>query len=141
MNDLRNGLCAFACMLLASTIPSGLTYADDRRDDDRHHSDRDFRIEVLSSRPYMVSGSDALVRVTVKDPDVSLRQVRVELNGADVARGVHRAGCRLHGRWPGRRSRPAPGQDRLEVNTKGKDRGHANARRGPAPPNYNLRDR
>ena len=67
MNDLRNGLCAFACMLLASAIPSGLTYADDRHDDDRHHGDRDFRIEVLSSRPYMVSGGDALVRVTVKD--------------------------------------------------------------------------
>ena len=60
MNDLRNGLCAFACMLLANAIPSGLTYADDRHDDDRHHGDRDFRIEVLSSRPYMVSGGDAL---------------------------------------------------------------------------------
>jgi len=82
MNDLRKGLRALACMLLA--IPSGLAYAGDRHDDDRHHGDRDFRIEVLSSKPYMVSGGDALVRVTVKDRDVSLRKVRIELNGANV---------------------------------------------------------
>jgi hypothetical protein len=125
MNDLRNGLCAFACMLLASAIPSGLTYADDRHDDDRHHGDRDFRIEVLSSRPYMVSGGDALVRVTVKDRDVSLRRVRIELNGADVTGAfVADASSRtLTGLVTGLRL----GRNHLEVDAKGKGRGHADA--------------
>jgi hypothetical protein len=112
-------------MLLASAIPSGLTYADDRHDDDRHHGDRDFRIEVLSSRPYMVSGGDALVRVTVKDRDVSLRRVRIELNGADVTGAfVADASSRtLTGLVTGLRL----GRNHLEVDAKGKGRGHADA--------------
>jgi hypothetical protein len=83
MNTLRNVLCALACALLAGAILSGQVYAHDD-DGDRHHGDNHFRIDVLSSRPYMVSGGDALVRVTVKKKDVSLGSVRIELNGANV---------------------------------------------------------
>ena len=123
MNDLRNGLCALACMLLASAIQSSLAYAGDRHDDDRHHGDRDFRIEVLSSKPYMISGGDALVRVTVKDRDVSLRKVRIELNGADVTGAfVADASARtLTGLVTGLRL----GKNHLEVDAKGKGRADA----------------
>jgi len=83
MNRPRNVLSALACTLLVSAIPSGMAYAHDD-DGDRHHGDKDFKIEVLSSRPYMVSGGDALVRVTVRKTDVNLGSVRIELNGANV---------------------------------------------------------
>ncbi len=57
---------------------------DDDNDGDRGHPGSSlFRIEVLSSKPYMVSGGDALVRVTVKK-NVRLSDVRVELNRADI---------------------------------------------------------
>src|SRR5437773_1748817 len=82
MNHLRNFLRALACTLLVSALPSGLAYADND-DGDRHHGDHAFKIDVLSSRPYMVSGGDALVRITVKKKDVSLGSVRIELNGAN----------------------------------------------------------
>ncbi len=125
MNNLRNGLRALAYTLLASAIPSGLAYAGDRHDDDSHHGDRDFRIEVLSSRPYMVSGGDALVRVTVKDKDVSLRKVRIELNGANITGTfVADAPARtLTGLVTGLHL----GRNQLEVDAKGKGRGHADA--------------
>jgi len=66
MNYLRNFLRALACTLLVSALPSGLAYAGDNDDGDRHHGDQHFKIDVLSSRPYKISGGDALVRVTVK---------------------------------------------------------------------------
>jgi len=90
MNNLRNFLRALACALLVSAIPSGLAYAGDDDDGDRHHGDNHFKIDVLSSRPYMVSGGDALVRVTVKKNKVNLGSVRIELNGANVT-GAFRA--------------------------------------------------
>jgi hypothetical protein len=130
MNDLRNGLLALACTLLASAVPSGLAYAGDRHDDDRHHAGRhhgggDFKIEVLSSRPYMVSGGDALVRVTVKKKDVGLGKVRIELNGANVTGAFHAdASARtLTGLVTGLRL----GKNQLEVDAKGKGKGRADA--------------
>src|SRR2546427_212966 len=84
MNCLRNFLRVLACTLLVSALPSGFAYAGDNDDGDRHHGDHAFKIDVLSSRPYMVSGGDALVRVTVKKKDVSLGSVRIELNGANI---------------------------------------------------------
>src|SRR5262245_3113144 len=123
MNDLRVVLSVLACMLLASAIPSGLAYAGDRDDDDRHHGDGDFKIEVLSSRPYMVSGGDALVRVTVKRKDVRLGKVRIELNGINVTGAFHAdAGARtLTGLVTGLRE----GKNQLEVDAKGKGKGRA----------------
>lgn len=53
----------------------------------RHHGDRDFRIEVLSGRPDMVAGGDALVQVTVRKKHARLGDVRVELNGVDITDG------------------------------------------------------
>ncbi len=50
----------------------------------RHHGSEQFRIEVLSGRPDMVAGGDALVRVTVRKQHVEASDMRVELNGADV---------------------------------------------------------
>ena len=136
MNDLRNGLCALACMLLASAIQSSLAYAGDRHDDDRHHGDRDFRIEVLSSKPYMISGGDALVRVTVKDRDVSLRKVRIELNGADVTGAfVADASARtLTGLVTGL----LLGKNHLEVDAKGKGKGKGRADADITLTNYRI---
>src|SRR5215510_14007221 len=128
MNDLRNVLGALACIVLVSAIPSA--YAGDRHDDhrhhaDRHHGDRDFKIEVLSSRPYMVSGGDALVRVIVKKKDISLGKVRIELNGANVTGAFHAdAGARtLTGLVTGLHL----GENELSVDATGKGNGRADA--------------
>ena len=58
----------FACAVLcALTVTPAYAHDDDDDDGDRRHRGSSaFRIEVLSSKPYMVSGGDALVRVTVK---------------------------------------------------------------------------
>src|SRR2546422_386039 len=123
MNHLRNFLRVLACTLLVSAIPSGLAYAGHNDDGDRHHGDNHFKIDVLSSRPYMVSGGDALVRVTVKKKDVSLGSVRIELNGANIT-GAFRAdaGARtLTGLVTGLRL----GENELEVDAKGKGRADA----------------
>jgi hypothetical protein len=82
--------------------------------------DKDFKIEVLSSKPYLVSGGDALVRVSVKDRKVNLAGVRVELNGRNVT-GAFRAdaGARtLTGLVGGLRN----GENELEVDAKGASR-------------------
>ena len=44
-------------------------------------------IEVLSTRPWLVTGGDVLVEVRLTDADQSLRQgsLRIELNGGDVS--------------------------------------------------------
>src|SRR5882762_6086326 len=123
MNYLCNFLRALACTLLVSAIPSGQIYADD--DGDSHHGDHAFRIDVLSSRPYMVSGGDALVRVSVKKKDVSLGSVRIELNGANITGAFHAdAGARtLTGLVTGLRN----GENELSVDAKGKGKGRADA--------------
>ena len=46
-----------------------------------------FRLEVLSSPPAMVTGGDALVRVTIPRT-VPLHHARVSVNGADVTRSL-----------------------------------------------------
>src|SRR5712691_11090184 len=123
MNYLRNFLRALACTLV-SAIPSCLAYAGANDDGDRHHGDHHFKIDVLSSRPYMVSGGDALVRVTVKKK-VSLGSVRIELNGANVT-GAFRADAgagTLTGLVPGLRL----GENELSVDAKGKGKGRAAA--------------
>ncbi len=76
---LRNFACALVCV--APVLVNA--YDDDNDGDSRHPGSSLFRIEVLSSKPYMVSGGDALVRVTVKK-NVRLSDVRVELNRADI---------------------------------------------------------
>ena len=124
MNKPRNVLSALACTLLVSAIPSGMAYAHDD-DGDRHHGDKDFKIEVLSSRPYMVSGGDALVRVTVKDRKVSLGSVRIELNGANVT-GAFRADAAA-GTLTGLVSGLRNGENELSVDAKGKGHGRADA--------------
>src|SRR5438876_2613482 len=125
MNYLRNFLRALACTLLVSALPSGLAYAGDNDDGDRHHGDQHFKIDVLSSRPYMISGGDALVRVTVKKKDVSLGSVRIELNGANITGALHAdAGARtLTGLVTGLRL----GENELSVDAKGKGHGRADA--------------
>ena len=87
-------LAGFA--LVATALPfgalAGNALAGDRHDDDddrddrgRHHGSHDFRIEVLSGRPDMIAGGDALVRVTVKKKHVRLSDVRIKLNGTNIA--------------------------------------------------------
>src|ERR1700688_3540530 len=51
-------------------------------------ADQKFQITVLSSRPEMVSGGDALVQVAVP-PDAALDQATVRLNGQDVSAMFH----------------------------------------------------
>jgi Tannase-like family of unknown function (DUF6351) len=123
MNNLRNIMCALACTVLVSAISS--TYAGDNDDGDRHHGDHHFKIDVLSSRPYMVSGGDALVRVTVKKKDVSLGSVRIELNGANITGAFQAdAGARtLTGLVTGLRL----GENELAVDAKDKSKGKGRA--------------
>ena len=74
----------FACALVC-VAPVLVNAQDDDDGDRRHHrGSSSFTIEVLSTKPYMVSGGDALVRVTVKKKNVQLSDVRVELNRADI---------------------------------------------------------
>jgi hypothetical protein len=109
MNKLRNLTRALACTALAGAI--SLAYAGDRDDD------KDFRIEVLSSKPYMVSGGDALVRVTVKDRKIGMGGVRIELNGRNVTSAFRAdAGART---FTGLVSGMREGRNRLEVEAKG----------------------
>ena len=114
-----------AALAAATSLATGGAYARDADDGDRHYGDGDFKIEVLSSRPYMVSGDDALVRVTVKKPGVSLGSVRVALNGANVTGGfVANAGARtLTGLLTGLRL----GANQLEVDATTKGKGRADA--------------
>ena len=51
-------------------------------------ADQKFHITVLSSRPEMVSGGDALVQVAVP-PDAALDQAVIRLNGQDVSTMFH----------------------------------------------------
>ena len=93
----------------------------------RHHGDRQYPIEVLSSRPDAISGGDALIRVTVKK-NVSARDMRIHLNGADVTSSfiIDGAARRLTGLVGGMRV----GENLLEVidprgNVRGKGRAEA----------------
>src|SRR5690349_17431346 len=113
----RSFLCALASAALACAVTA---YADDG-----HHGDNKFRIEVLSSKPYLVSGGDALVRVTAKEKDVSLSAVRIALNGHDVT-GAFRADAAartLTGLVSGLRN----GENELSVDAKGKKNGRGDA--------------
>jgi Tannase-like family of unknown function (DUF6351) len=90
----------------------------------------------------MVSGGDALVRVTVKKKDVSLGSVRIELNGANITGALHAdAGARtLTGLVTGLRL----GENELAVDAKDKSKGKGRADaditltnypiQGPPPP-------
>src|SRR6201998_893830 len=51
-------------------------------------ADQNFHITVLSSRPEMVSGGDALVQIAVP-PDAALDQATIRLNGQDVSAMFH----------------------------------------------------
>ena len=127
-------LAGFA--LVATALPfgalAGNALAGDRHDDDddrddrgRHHGSHDFRIEVLSGRPDMIAGGDALVRVTVKKKHVRLSDVRIRLNGTNIA-GAFVANNRtrsLTGLVTGMRL----GRNELEVAEKGKGKGRADA--------------
>ena len=134
---LRSLACAFLSIMavfggLALVATASPAYAYDDDDDDggdrgrhRHHGDNDFRIEVLSGRPDMVAGGDALIRVTVKKKNLRLSDVRIELNGANVtgAFTADQASRSLTGLVTGMRL----GRNELEVDAKGKGRGHADA--------------
>src|ERR1700704_1311837 len=67
----------FACALSMAMFHTSVGAADQK-----------FQITVLSSRPGMVSGGDALVRVAVP-ADVALNQTMVRLNGQDVSAMFH----------------------------------------------------
>jgi len=149
MTYLTKRLRGFACALLsAAAVLAGFTLvatalpfgaapgnalAGDRHDDDdddhdgrgRHHGSRDFRIEVLSGRPDMIAGDDALIRVTVKKKHVRLSDVRIKLNGANVTASFipNHAARTLTGLVTGMRL----GRNELEVDAKGKGKGRADA--------------
>ena len=93
---LRILLCAFFSAVavfggLAFVVKSNPAYAhddDDDNDQDRHESkgSRNFSIEVLSGRPDMIAGGDSLIQIRVKKKEtkISLNDVTVRLNGADI---------------------------------------------------------
>ncbi len=128
----RNLLCAFFSAIavfggLALVATANPAYAHDDDDDngDRHHGDNQFTIDVLSSKPYLVTGGDALVRVTVKKKGVSLGSVRIELNGQNVTSAfrANAAAGTLTGLVSGLRN----GENELSVDAKGKGHGRADA--------------
>ena len=117
----------------ASTILGGallsaalLAYAHDDDHDgrrDRHRGDEHFQIEVLSGRPDMVAGGDALVRVTVQKKHVRLSDVRVELNGTDITPSFTAGHGTLTGLVTGMRV----GFNEIEVDDKRKGHGRSEA--------------
>ena len=119
MNTPRSIACALACAAVAVAIPA---FA---HDDGGHHGDNKFRIEVLSSKPYLVSGGDALVRITVKSSDVRLSDVRVELNDHNVTSAFRTdaASRTLTGLVTGLRN----GENELSVDAKRNGHGRADA--------------
>jgi hypothetical protein len=80
----------------------------------------DFAVEVLSGRPDMVTGGDALVRVTVPG-NVPLQKADVRLNGADITAAFSRddATRTLTGLVTGM----APGTNTLAVHSNGQGAG------------------
>ncbi len=117
-----------AAALLASAVPS-FAHDDDDDDGDRHESrgSRHFSIEVLSGRPDMIAGGDALVRISMKKKEkhIALGEVTVRLNGADITRQfvANNPARTLTGLVSGLRN----GENTLTVdsNRKGKGRGDA----------------
>jgi hypothetical protein len=122
-------LMLIALAFLGAGVTAGKALADDRDDDDGdrrgHHRDNHFQIEVLSGRPDMVAGGDALVRISVKKKNVRLSDVRVELNGKNItAAFVADPGARtLTGLVTGMQV----GRNELEVDAKRKGHGRADA--------------
>jgi uncharacterized tannase-like protein DUF6351 len=133
---LRKLLCAFfsaiavfgGLALVATAVPS---YAHDNDDDDgdqdrlESKGSRDFSIEVLSGRPDMIAGGDSLIQIRVKKKEkkISLDDVTVRLNGADITAQflANHAARTLTGLVTGLRL----GENRLTVGSdrKGRDRG------------------
>lgn len=56
--------------------------------DSRHHFRHDFQITTLSTRPYLVSGGDVLVRIDVPR-NVPMHKARAEVNGHDITSVFH----------------------------------------------------
>jgi hypothetical protein len=108
-----------AAWLAAVSMAAG---AHDRGVERHHDGWQDYGIDVLSGRPDMVAGGDALVRVTVRKHGVSLDAVRVSLNGDDVTSAfVKDAAARtLTGLVSGMRL----GRNEIEVDAGRDDRGH-----------------
>jgi hypothetical protein len=71
------GLAFLLVLALAPVSAAG------NRDDDDDDNDDEISLRVLSSPASMVTGGDALVRLTIPD-DVSIDRVKVFLNGNDV---------------------------------------------------------
>jgi hypothetical protein len=76
--------CILTAVLLALAVPAFAHYDDDDDRHRRHFGHQEFGIEVLSGRPDMIAGGDALVRVTVHRKHVRMRDVKIELNGANI---------------------------------------------------------
>src|SRR5712671_4181393 len=131
---LRGLLCAFfsatavfgALALVAAANPA---YAHDDDDQDRHESkgSRNFSIEVLSGRPDMIAGGDSLIQIRVKknEKKISLDEVTVRLNGADITAQflANHATRTLTGLVTGLQ----PGENRLTVDSDHKGKGHGDA--------------
>ncbi len=85
-------------------------------------ADQRFQITVISSRPEMVSGGDALVQVAVPQ-GVALDQVMIRLNGHDVSAMFH-SDAAAHA-WRGLVTGLKVGENTLEVFPDNKGRGSA----------------
>ena len=121
---LRVFTTAFILTAGSAALAAGAALAEEG-DRLRHHGDSQFQIEVLSGRPDMVAGGDALVRISVRKKHVQLSDVRVALNGANVtAAFVADPGANaLTGVVTGMRL----GRNELEVDAKQKGHGRADA--------------
>ena len=79
---------------------------------DASAADQKFRITILSSRPDMVSGGDALVQIDAP-PNLPAKQISIQLNGRDVA-AAFRSDPTAH-TWTGLVTELRPGENTLQV--------------------------
>jgi len=115
--------------LVATANPAYAQDDENDNDQDRHESkgSRNFSIEVLSGRPDMVAGGDSLIQIRVKKKEkkISLDDVTVRLNGADITAQflADHAARTLTGLVTGLRL----GENRLTVDSDHKGKGHGDA--------------
>jgi len=115
-------------MLIAAMVLGSLAFGPAALAGDGHDR-HDFRIETLSTKPYLVSGGDVLVRIHVPE-NVSLHETTVTLNRNDIT-SVFRTDAGAHtltGLVTGLRL----GDNELEVSAKNGHGGRDGRRDGPS---------
>jgi hypothetical protein len=99
-------------MRTAGTLTSALVMIFVMSTIDTSATDQKFHLTILSSRPDMVSGGDALVQIHAPAGS-SAKQIAIEINGRDVAAAFH-SDPATH-TWTGLVTELKPGENTLRV--------------------------